>query len=176
MIKDQTQNQTDSCNACVNNERRQFIQSAVAAIIAVVGISLLDPADAVAEITAISTGASSARNRVKYAIPPADSVNIDTKNEVIIARSGANVYAFALACPHQNTALRWLQKDGRFQCPKHKSKYSPAGEFINGRATRNMDRLPISLDGTLLAVETSHEIRSDTEAVNWAAAVVHIAS
>ena len=38
-------------------------------------------------------------------------------------------YAFNLACPHENTALKWLPKDGRFQCPKHESQYQPCGSL-----------------------------------------------
>ncbi|MEP6762913.1 MAG: Rieske (2Fe-2S) protein [Gemmatimonadaceae bacterium] len=138
------------------------------------GISLVDPSTVVAQIFAIAPITDGKLDHAKYPIPAADSVNIDTKNEVILARSNGNVYAFALACPHQNTALRWLQKDGRFQCPKHKSKYSSTGEFLNGRATRNMDRLPIALEGNLVSVDIIHEIRSDQDAAGWAAAVVKV--
>ena len=77
-------------------------------------------------------------------------------------------------CTSSPTALRWLKKDNRFQCPKHQSKYKPTGEFITGRATRNMDRLSIKLDGTSLVVDTSQEIRSDAYATKWAAAVVKL--
>ena len=109
-----------------------------------------------------------------YAVPLADGVNIDTHNDVIIARASDKAYAFALSCPHQNTALRWNAKAKRFQCPKHQSKYAPSGEFIDGRATRNMDRLPIKLEAHMLVVDTSREIRSDQDAAQWAAAFVQL--
>lgn len=137
---------------------------------------MIDPSTAVAQIFAISSPSDDKPDRVKYPIPATDTVNIDTQNEVIIARSNGNMYAFALSCPHQNTALRWLQKDGRFQCPKHKSKYAATGEFIDGRATRNMDRLPIALEGNLVSVDVLHEIRSDQAPAQWAAAFVKIAA
>ena len=77
-----------------------------------------------------------------YALPSADGVNIDQDNEVILVRSANHIYAFALACPHENTALRWRPQDKRFQCPRHESKYQPDGTFLNGRATRTWTGLP----------------------------------
>jgi Rieske Fe-S protein len=82
--------------------------------------------------------------------------------------------AFNLACPHENTALRWRRQDDRFQCPRHESKYQPDGTFIEGRATRNMDRLPIRRDGDQVVVDLSRMIRSDQEPDAWAAASVAI--
>ena len=170
-----------SCVGCAVHERREFIQNAVRGVAALLGLSVLSSAPSFAQqIVALSTSAipsdtdATVRVEARYAIPTVDGVSIDTKNDVIVARVGDSAYAFALACPHQNTALRWLKKDNRFQCPKHQSKYKPTGEFINGRATRNMDRLPIKLDGAMLVVDTSQEIRSDTDASKWAAAVVKV--
>lgn len=173
---DSTVEHSDSCGGCGNWERRQFVQSAVGSVAALLGLALFRSSEAAAQIYAIHSPASGARGMTTYAVPSPDSVSIDTSNDVIIARAGDKAYAFALSCPHQNTALRWNARDHRFQCPKHKSKYTPAGEFIDGRATRNMDRLAIKLEGTSLVVDTSREIRSDTEAAKWAAAFVHVAA
>lgn len=138
------------------------------------GLSGISGSTAVAQIVALSSPAAGLRGEARYPIPPADGVHFDTKNDVIIARAADSAYAFALACPHQNTMLRWNVKERRFQCPKHQSRYKPSGEFISGRATRNMDRLPIQLDGTTLVVDTTLEIRSDQDAARWAAAGVKI--
>ncbi|HTD70459.1 MAG TPA: Rieske 2Fe-2S domain-containing protein, partial [Gemmatimonadales bacterium] len=75
-------------------------------------------------------------------------------------------------CPHQNTALKWLRDEGRFQCPKHKSRYQPDGVFISGRATRNMDRLAVRREGDTIVVNVDKLYRSDQNAADWAAAVV----
>ena len=83
-------------------------------------------------------------------------------------------YAFALSCPHQNTALRWLEADQRFQCPKHKSKYRPDGSFIEGRATRGMDRYSIKRDGAGIAVDLDAIHEEDRDPAGWAAAVVKL--
>jgi nitrite reductase/ring-hydroxylating ferredoxin subunit len=111
---------------------------------------------------------------VSYPIPATDGVVVDKENEVILARRGNRVYAFALSCPHQRTMLKWLESDGRFQCPKHKSKYQPTGEFISGRATRNMDRYPIRVEGGKVVVTVSRTIESDQDRPGWAAAAAAV--
>ena len=67
-------------------------------------------------------------------MPAADGVTIDRDAQVILVRFQQKVYAFNLACPHENTALRWRERDVRFQCPRHESQYQPDGTFI--RAAR----------------------------------------
>jgi len=115
-----------------------------------------------------------AASEQKYPFPSADGVTIDRKQQVIIVRAQGHVYAFNLSCPHENTALKWLPKDNRFQCPKHESKYQPNGTFMSGRATRNMDRLSIRRDGNDLFVDLSHIIKSDANAAAWEAATIPV--
>ena len=109
-----------------------------------------------------------------YAVPAADGALVDKSNEVIVVRWQDAVYAFALSCPHQNQALRWVEKDGRFQCPKHKSRYSPDGVFQSGRATRGMDRYSLRREGDQIVVDvaTLHEQTADPAA--WDAAKVSL--
>ncbi|MDQ6829881.1 MAG: Rieske (2Fe-2S) protein [Gemmatimonadota bacterium] len=109
---------------------------------------------------------------VHYAIPTADGVQIDKDNEVILARWQNVVYAFNLSCPHQNTALRWDAADSRFQCPKHHSKYRPDGTYIEGRATRSMDRLAIHREGTSVVVDTDQLFKEDEDDAKWVVAKV----
>lgn len=109
-----------------------------------------------------------------YAIPSADGVLIDKGEEIIIARWQGAVYAFALACPHQNTALRWMEADHRFQCPKHKSKYRPDGTFIEGRATRSMDRFAVRKAGNVVMVNLDALFREDDDRADWDKAFVRV--
>ena len=109
---------------------------------------------------------------VGYPIPAADGALIDQKHQVILVRYQGKAYAFALSCPHQNTALRWREEEHRFLCPKHKSQYDPDGTYIKGRATRNMDRLPIRTVGKELVVDVDHVFESDKDPTGWAAAAV----
>ena len=111
---------------------------------------------------------------VSYPIPGTDGVTIDKPNQVILVRHQGAVLAFALSCPHQNTALRWQQDEGRFQCPKHKSRYAPDGHFLSGRATRNMDRLPIRRAGATVVVNVDAVFESDQDPSGWERAAVPI--
>ena len=110
-----------------------------------------------------------------YAIPARDGAEIDRDNEVILVRWQGVAYAFALSCPHQNTALHWLADEGRFQCPKHKSQYRPDGSFIQGRATRGMDRFSIHRDGANVVVDLDALHEQDTDPAGWNAAMLRIA-
>ena len=147
-----------SCTGCPS--RRDFFQ-----IVAALGFAALPV------LFVEGVGATSEQ---KYPFPAADGVTIDRKQQVIIVRFQGHVYGFNLSCPHENTALKWLPKDGRFQCPKHESKYQPNGTFMTGRATRNMDRLSIRRDGNDLYVDLSHIIKSDTDPAAWNAATIPV--
>jgi nitrite reductase/ring-hydroxylating ferredoxin subunit len=131
----------------------------------------LNAADATALPITVADGlAAGAEHR--FPLPTGDGVTIDRKEQVIIVRYQGHLYAFNLSCPHENTALKWLPKDVRFQCPKHQSQYQPTGTFTSGRATRNMDRLAIRKEGDALFVDLSHIIKSDSNPAGWAAATI----
>jgi Rieske Fe-S protein len=118
----------------------------------------------------------SSGSRHTYAIPVADGAQIDKDNQVILVRWQNAIYGFSLSCPHQNTALRWDDRDHTFECPKHHSKFTANGSYIpgSGRATRDMDRLPIQLDGAAVTVDVDTVYQEDTDAPRWAAAVVKL--
>jgi Rieske Fe-S protein len=152
--------------------RRSFLKCAGAAFsLAALGIADVEGAALPVAYGASGVGAGSER---RYPIPAADGVMIDRKNQVITVRYQQHLYAFNLACPHENTALKWLPKDGRFQCPKHESRYQPNGTFIDGRATRHMDRLGVRIEDDMLVVDLSKFYKSDKDPAGWAAANVAI--
>jgi nitrite reductase/ring-hydroxylating ferredoxin subunit len=151
--------------------RRDFLRDAVTRALVAVGALGLGSARAAALPITFATGVGSRADK-KYPIPAADGVVIDKDESVIIARVADKVYAFSLACPHQNTALRWDRRNNRFQCPKHQSRYRPDGAFIEGRATRGMDRFAIKRDGDALAVNLDALYREDENAAHWTAAFV----
>ena len=125
-------------------------------------------------ITHMSGAMLAALVGVEAVAQAADGATIDKQTGVILVRLQGKVIAFNLACPHENTALRWKQAVGRFECTKHDSKYSPDGTYIGGRATRNMDRLKIERDGANVVVDLSNLIKSDTQAAEWKAAVIAV--
>ena len=163
------------CHACgVPADRRAFLRElAGAAALALVALGA-SPAAALAHELRFVAPLRSAGQARSYPIPAADGAEIDRENEVILVRWEGALYAFALACPHQNTALRWLASDGRFQCPKHKSKYRPDGSFIEGRATRGMDRFALKVENGQVVVDLNALYRQDKDAAGWAAATAHV--
>lgn len=161
-------NDRTACDLCLS--RRGFLGQAAALPAALAAGVHAAGAAPVRPIVASSSDGQEHR----YPIPAADGVSFDQANQVILVRSDGRVMAFNLACPHENTALRWRARDDRFQCPRHESKYQVDGVFIDGRATRNMDRLPIRRDGDEVVVDLSRMIRSDQEPAAWAAASVAI--
>jgi nitrite reductase/ring-hydroxylating ferredoxin subunit len=164
------------CHSCpIDPERRELLRVAGAALASLGLLGLLPHAASAAPLRvlrALAGAASDGRDEKRYPIPTADGVSIDKENGVIVARAGGKVYAFSLSCPHQNTALRWNADDKQFQCPKHKSRYREDGEFIEGRATRNMDRLAVRKDGATLVVDVDSLIQQDEHPAEWAAAFI----
>jgi nitrite reductase/ring-hydroxylating ferredoxin subunit len=160
------------CESCpLVPERREFLRSMSAFALAAISLSL-----PIRSATAkVLSSAVAGRKLLSYPVPATDGADIDRGNEVILVRYRNEVFAFNLSCPHQNTALRWNETDMRFQCPKHHSQYQPDGEFITGRATRNMDRLAIRRDATNnIVVDPDTLYRSDEDAAEWKAAVVKL--
>src|SRR4051812_357210 len=50
---------------------------------------------------------AAAGSEYQYAIPMTDGATIDRKAKIIVVRYQEHLYAFNLACPHENTALKW---------------------------------------------------------------------
>ena len=109
-----------------------------------------------------------------YPLPPSDGATIDRDHAVILVRHQGRIYAFALWCPHQRTALRWQDEERQFRCPKHKSTFQPDGAFVSGRATRAMDRHPVRRDGETVVVELAVTLREAENADLWRQAVVQL--
>jgi Rieske Fe-S protein len=156
---------------CDLTRREAMKVISTAAVAALVGVPLAEGSPAVIPVRDGAGTAATAGER-SYPLPATDGVTIDKEAQVILVRFQGKAYAFNLACPHENTALRWRPKDGRFQCPRHESKYQPDGTFISGRATRHMDRLGVRLVGGQLLVDLNRFYRSDTQPAEWAAASV----
>jgi Rieske Fe-S protein len=153
-------------------DRRAFVENVTLLVGGVVAALGLSPADARAVTVRFGRALWNRDEEHAYPIPAGDGATIDKENQIILVRFAQKVYAFNLSCPHQNTALHWLAEEGRFQCPKHKSRYQPDGVFISGRATRNMDRFAVRRDGDTVVVDVDKMYRSDRNAAEWEAAVV----
>jgi Rieske Fe-S protein len=166
-------NETDCAGCPIAHAmvRRAFLRDAVTGAFIAIGSLGLLAQRASAMPLAFARGLGSGADKA-YAIPATDGVVIDKDESVIIARADKKLFAFSLACPHQNTAIRWEGPDHRFQCPKHHSRYRADGTFIEGRATRGLDRFAVTRDGNNLIVNLDALYREDENAAQWTAAFV----
>ena len=166
----------EGCAGCPVGTRREFLMDALrasAAALAAIGFSA-DRASAM-PLRFVSALSSSGEEH-SYPVPATDGVQIDKANEVILARTGKSVYAFALSCPHQNTALKWSDKEREFECPKHHSRFTPDGIYIkdSGRATRGLDRLAVRKDGNNIVVNLDKAYQEDDNEAQWKAAFITV--
>jgi Rieske Fe-S protein len=148
------------------SNRREFLRAGgcFALVLAAAGLS---PGDAFAWVS--GTQENGWR---RYPIPTADGVSIDRDAQVMIVRVQNEVVALSMVCPHQNAAVKWIDGDHRFQCTRHNSRYEPAGTYISGRATRNLDRFPVRKEEGTLLVDVTRVYQSDKDAAGWRAAFV----
>ena len=153
--------------------RRTFLQRAGLGGIALACTAIALPADLAALPITYVDGVGGAAER-SYPVPAADSVSIDRAPGVIVVRLQGRAFALRLGCPHQNAAVKWLDKEGRFQCSKHDSKYQPDGTYVSGKSTRNLDRFAIRQDGGNLLVDLNRVFQADKDAAGWAGAIVSL--
>src|SRR5579871_1657572 len=142
-------------------DRREFLQSA-----ACLGVFAALPVFFVEGVEA--------EQERRFPIPASDSVNIDRSAQMILVRDQGHVFVFALSCPHQNNALKWVEGDHRFHCTKHDSVYEEDGRHVSGRATRNMDRYAIRRDGDAVVVDVHKWFESDKDANGWNGAMIAV--
>jgi Rieske Fe-S protein len=155
-----------SCDGCALVPRRDFLRD-VGLIAASALVALgATPARAAAAPLEFVTALGGDREDKSYPIPAADGTQIDKDNATIVTRWQGKLYVFSLACPHQNTALHWSDKDGGFECPKHHSRFLADGEYIkdSGRATRGMDRFAVRKDGNNVVADLDKLYQEDTDA------------
>jgi Rieske Fe-S protein len=166
---------SSSCAECDQSSGRRAFLREIAAVAAGLAGALQISADRAAALTVtFASGRAASRDGVTYPIPAQDGATIDKGREVILVRYQQSVYAFSLSCPHQKTPLRWRDDEHYFQCPKHKSRFQPDGSFIDGKATRNMDRYAIQRQASEVVVDLGKLYREDENRDGWVAAVVRL--
>ena len=155
-----------------SSSRRTFLAQTTAC--AAVTLALGFPAHAMIGLPITVTEGTGEGSERAYPVPAADAVQIDRDRQVILVRFQNHLFAFSLACPHEHAVVKWVEKDHRFQCTKHDSRYQADGVHISGRATRNLDRFPIRLDGANVVVSLDKVFRSDQDSAAWAAATIAV--
>lgn len=169
-------NGCESADCFLPSSRRDFLRQTaltVAGALVAVGMSRRD---ALAMPLELARGTPRDGKLKSYSIPATDGAQVDRDEDVILVRWQNAVYAFALSCPHQNTALKWEAGDHDFACPKHHSRFRPDGTYVegSGRATRAMDRFGISRAGGNVTIELDKLYQQDDNSAEWAAAVVKL--
>ncbi len=166
----------DQCDGCAVADagRRRFLRDAALMVAGTLATLGAGPVSAAALEPRLVRALRSADELKSYPIPATDGVNIDEDESVIITRWKGELFAFSLACPHQNTALRWEPEDQEFRCPKHHSIYTPEGVFIDGRATRSMDRFAVTRNGDAVSVDLDKLYREDEDPDLWKAALLKL--
>jgi Rieske Fe-S protein len=155
-------------------ERRAFVRDAtlsVAALFAALGMTPMGAA--AAPVTPARAGVGAGEEK-SYPIPAQDGAQIDKENGTILMRWQGKVYVYSLACPHQNTAVRWSDKDAQFECPKHHSRYLGDGEYVkdSGRATRGLDRFAVRRDGENVVANLDRLYQQKEDQAQWTAAFI----
>jgi Rieske Fe-S protein len=153
-----------------SESRRAFLHDGGCGLLTLAAMGLMG--DVVLPVAAIA-GAGAGKEKT-YPVPASDSVNVDRGNSLIVVRYQNHVYAFSLACPHEQAAVKWVEKQHRFFCTKHDSEYTPDGTYQTGHATRNLDRFPVRKDGASLIVSLDRVFHSDANQAAWASAVVDV--
>jgi nitrite reductase/ring-hydroxylating ferredoxin subunit len=156
--------QAHDCEECPLLDRRRFLRAVGFAA----GATVLFAGDVAGATAVPRVGASRTTPEEKtYPIPAADGVQIDKSQDLILSRAAGKLYAFSLACPHQNTAIKWEDGNRRFQCPNHHSIYTPEGVFVEGRATRGLDRFVTRKEGNSVVVNLDSLLQEDTDGEKW---------
>jgi len=166
----------EACRSCVVLDRRNFLRDASLAVVSVLAALGAMPSIAAAAPLEFISPLGGSREEKSYPLPAKDGTQIDKDNQTIVTRWQNKVYVFSLACPHQNTALRWYEKDQKFECPKHHSRFELDGVYLkdSGRATRNMDRFAVRKDGNSVVVNLDKLYQEDEDEAAWKAAFVAI--
>ena len=158
-------NHEEDCSACPLMDRRAFLRTA-AFVTAGAGVALAGGTREALALPVIIGNRLSAEEK-SFPIPATDGVQIDKDLDLILSRTQGKVFAFSLACPHQNTAIKWEADNHRFQCPKHHSIYTPEGVFVEGRATRGLDRFVVRKDGNSIVVNLDLLMQEDEDGDKW---------
>lgn len=80
---------------------------------------------------------------VTVRFPSEDLADHAYREGVYLIRSEAGYQALSARCTHLCCIVGWDAARNRFVCPCHRSEYDAHGHRLSGRATRDLDRLPV---------------------------------
>ena len=91
-----------------------------------------------------------------------------------LVRTSGHVYAFALSCPHQNAAVKWVEKNNRFECTKHDSHTRPTASTPPAAPRATWTATPSDARDDLIHVDTANVFQSDKDGAGWNGASVAV--
>lgn len=77
-----------------------------------------------------------------------------------LGRDEAGFYALSAVCPHLGCTIQ--QAAGGFECPCHGSKFTGAGDVLNGPATTSMTYLTLTLEAGQLLIDRTRPVSAET--------------
>lgn len=71
------------------------------------------------------------------------------------ATDEGGIVALYKVCTHLGCLYKWVEANGRFECPCHGSMYERSGQFIQGPAPRSLDRFALEITTTSGVIPTN---------------------
>ena len=143
-----------ACQSCNLIDRRQFLESAVAALGAgalLACSSEIMTTPAITPITIRIADFAALASVGGVAIVDGGS---QSGEPIAVARTGATTFvALSLICPHKGVTVTLSNLSGiTFICPGHGAEFTTDGTWSGGQPTTNLGRYPLTFDqaaGTL---------------------------
>lgn len=81
--------------------------------------------------------------------PLGPGVNFDYQDipaQLIMLEDGTPA-AYSLICTHLGCIVKWVPRDGEFECPCHAGKFAANGDVVSGPPPRPLDKLKVETEG-----------------------------
>ena len=87
--------------------------------------------------------------------PPGSVTEFPEENFYLVRDREGGFLAVYRRCPHLGCTVSWNGEDERFLCPCHASSFDIYGDFSSKPVPRALDIFPVSIDSTVVKVDTS---------------------
>jgi cytochrome b6-f complex iron-sulfur subunit len=89
-----------------------------------------------------------------------DSVTAFVRGRFYLSRlKDGGFFAISRKCTHLGCTVPWVEENKKFTCPCHASSYDITGNVISSPAPRPLDIHPITIENSILTVNTGKTIR-----------------
>ena len=165
--------ESDACPR--RTDRRAFLRDMSLAVGAALVATGIAPSRAFAAgMGYIDALPSSTPIERSYVLPVGDGAWVDSANRLVLARTGGQLFAFSLECPHKGRMLEWQPGARQFYCPKHKARFAAGGAHVSGRRTTDLDRYALRMQQGRVIVALDRVLSPDADKAAWTAAVLAV--